>query len=350
MPTASEVNWAKIRVALMIGASLAILAVLVYLLLGGSDFLQPSVEARTYLTDGAGLATGSPVRFNGIKIGEVRSVQLSGLKDPKKVVRVEMSIMQKYLNAIPDDSTVAVSADNVIGDRFANIIEGKSPRHLQVGGELAMQPPRDINSEDLMRAARQIVSRVDSLLGDIEEGRGELGKFVKDDEVYRKMVNKVTAFEQQIRAATARDTQIGRIIYSEDYYQELRAPIQRLNNALGTLDSGQGTGGKFLKDPAQYDQLRKSVGDLNRTLEAWNAGKGGAGKLLKEDEPYVRITKMLENVNTQVDALNAGEGRLGQMMANSSLHDSLQGSTSRLQKMLAELRQNPKKFLRLKVF
>jgi hypothetical protein len=59
---------------------------------------------------------------------------------------------------------------------------------------------------------------------------------------------------------------------------------------------------------------------------------------------------MLENLNTQVDALNAGEGQLGQMMANSSLHDSLLGSTSRLQKILAELRQNPKKFLRLKVF
>src|SRR5256885_2146962 len=129
MPSVEQVNCAKIRVATLIGAALAILSVLIYLLLGGSEFLQPSVQVRTYLIDLAGLAKSSPVLFNGIRIGEVSSVELSHLNDPQKVVRVDLSIMQKYLNAIPEDSTVAVSAVNVLGDKFADINEGKSPRH-----------------------------------------------------------------------------------------------------------------------------------------------------------------------------------------------------------------------------
>ena len=59
---------------------------------------------------------------------------------------------------------------------------------------------------------------------------------------------------------------------------------------------------------------------------------------------------MLDNLNREVDALNSGEGRLGQLMTNSIVYDSLHGSTARLQKNLKELRENPKKFLRMKVF
>jgi phospholipid/cholesterol/gamma-HCH transport system substrate-binding protein len=351
MPSAAHVAWAKFRVATMIGCAIGIASVLVYLLLGGSEFLQPSVTVHAYMVDLSGLAKGSPVQFNGIRVGEVTATHLSGLKDPQKVVRVDMSIMRHFLAAIPEDSTVAVSADTVIGDKFADISEGKSPTHLAPDGELRSPPPKnEIVMADLINAARQILARMDTLFGDIEAGRGELGKFVKGEEFYNTALKKVTTLERKMHEATSKNTPVGRLIYDEAYYAELREPVRRLDRTLAELQAGQGEGGKLLKDSAQYDQLRKSVGDLNRALEDLNSGKGQAGKLLKDDTQYRRVYRMVEHLNSQLDALNSGEGELGSLIASASLYESLNGGMKDLQNTLKALRQNPKKFVYLKLF
>ncbi len=334
----------------MIASALSIASVLVYLLLGGSEFLQPRVPVHTYLPDLSGLIKEAPVRFNGIRVGSVTGVELSHLKDPQKVVRVDMSIVQRYLHDIPQDSSVEVTADNLLGDRFANINEGKSSTPLQPGAELQRTPPLQINMADLMKAARDIIASTDALFADIQAGRGSVGEFIKSDAFYNDTLKKVLEFQRQIHEVTARDSQVGKLIYDESLYDQLRAPVTRLNQLLADLGSGQGVGGKFLKDPAQYDQLRKTVRDLNQQLADIEAGKGPAGKLLKDDEPYLRIVRMIDNLNKQVDALNSGEGALGHLMVTSTLYENLNGETKSLRNMLKELRENPKKFLRLKVF
>ena len=350
MPSAAHVAWAKLRVSAMIGCALIILSVLVYLLLGGSEFLQPRASIHTYLIDLSGLAKGSTVRFNGIRVGTVTATELSHLKDAKKVVRVDMSIVQHFLRAIPGDSTVDANADNVLGDPFANINEGKSPEPLRDGGELEQTPPQQINMADLMKAARDIIGSTDALLADIQAGRGNVGAFVQDEAFYSDALKKVTAFQRQVRDMTARNTTAGRLLYDESFYEQLRAPVKRLNQELAELQSGQGPGGKFLKDPAQYDQLRKTVGDLNRELAGLAAGKGRASALLKDDGLYLRITHTIQNLNRQVDALNSGEGTLGPLMVSTRLYENLNGSTKNLQNLFKEFRENPQKFLRFKVF
>lgn len=345
MPSARQVSFAKFRIAIMIGCAIGILSVLVYLLLGGAEFYQPRATVRTYMEDLDGLEKNSPVQFNGIRVGKVTSFRLSRQKDPHKVVRVEMSIIHHYLAAIPEDSTVKVSALNLLGDKFANIDEGKSPQHLQPDGELASPPQPQINTADLLKAARQILERVDSVFTDIQAGRGEFGKFLTGEEFYNVALKKVSKFERQMHAMTASDTQAGRLLRDETLYEELHAPIKGLDERLGEVEAGQGDAGRFLKDPAQYDRLRKSIGDLNRALEDLRKGKGQAGQLLKDEEQYNRITRMIDQLNNQVDALNASR-----WMLSTNLYDSLRGSTESLQAMLKEVRTNPKKFLRFKVF
>jgi phospholipid/cholesterol/gamma-HCH transport system substrate-binding protein len=334
----------------MIGCAVGIASVLVYLLMGGSEFLQPSVSIQTYLIDLSGLVKGSPVRFNGTRVGTVTGVELSHLKDSKRVVRVELSILQHFLSAIPEDSTVQVTADNLLGDPYANINEGKSTQPLRSGVELQQTPPQQINMDDLMKAARDIISSTDALLSDIQAGRGDLGQFVQDDAFYNDTLKKVTDFQRQVREMTAKDSQAGRLLYDENFYNDLRAPVQRMNRQLDELQSGQGAGGKFLKDDAQYAQLQKTVGDLNRQLAELRSGKVRAGALLTEDDPYKRFTRTISDLNRQVDALNSGEGPLGHLMVNSQLYDNLNGSTKRLSQVLKEVRENPKKYLRFKVF
>jgi phospholipid/cholesterol/gamma-HCH transport system substrate-binding protein len=350
MPSTAEVAWAKVRVATMIGCALSILSLLCYLLLGGADAFQPAVTVFGYMPDLGGLGRKSAVQFNGVKVGEVTETALTGLKDQKKIVRIDMAIRRRYLAAIPEDSTLEVTAQNVLGDKFVNVNEGKSPRHLAAGDELIAPPPPNINPADLINGGREILKQVDAVVHDIETGHGNVGNLVKGEAVYDSLLSKITEFQRAIHAVSDRGTPTGRLLYDEAYYDELQAPVKRLSKQLEDLQAGQGTGGKFLTDPAQYNRLRKYMGDLNRALADLNAGKGQNGKLLKDDELYRRISRLVVNLNAEVDALNSGQGALGQLMVNPSLYESLHGSTKALQDTFRAVRENPQKFLGKKVF
>ena len=350
MPSAEQIAWAKVRVTAMIACAVAIASVLVYLLLGGAEFLQPALTIHTYLIDLSGLEKGNPVRFNGIRVGKVTATALSHSPDPQKVIRVDMLIVRRYARSIPEDSTAVVAAEDVLGDKYVDINAGKSLRYLQPDTELASPPPRQFNEADLIKTGRDILARMDSLFSDIEAGRGEFGKLVKGEEIYDSMVKKVAEFQRQVRAATSKDTPAGRLIYDETAYNQIRRPLQSMDHALAELQAGHGAAGKFLKDPAQYDRLRKSVGDLNRVVADLHAGKGPAGNLLKNDELYTRVNRLVDNLNAQVDALTSGQGALGQLLSSTSLYESLNGSMKNLREAMKEFRSNPKKFLYMKVF
>jgi phospholipid/cholesterol/gamma-HCH transport system substrate-binding protein len=350
MPSPEQVAWAKFRVATMIGCAIAIVCVLVYLLIGGADAFRPSVNVFAYLKDVSGIQKGSAVQFNGIHVGQVTQVSLSGLKDSNKAVRVDLVIINRFLDAIPDDSTVEVTALNILDDKFVNVNEGKSSRHLMPGGELRPSPPATINPADILAGGRQILAQLDAVVHDMETGHGNIGKLVKGEEMYDSMLNKVSEFQRAVHAASNRNTLTGRLIFDETDYDRFRAPVQRLNQTLAEVQAGQGAAGLLVKNPAQYEKVRKTVGDLDRALADLNAGKGAGGKLLKDDELYRRINRIVSDLNAQMDAFNAGESALGRFMANSSLYETLEGGTKNLEEMLKELRENPKKYLRPKLF
>ena len=86
MPSPEQVNWAKFRASAVILAALMILGTLVYLLTGGT-FLEPKAQIYLYLPDATGVAPGSPVRVDGISVGKVSLVELSGSNEPNRVVK-----------------------------------------------------------------------------------------------------------------------------------------------------------------------------------------------------------------------------------------------------------------------
>ena len=59
-----------------------------------------------------------------------------------------------------------------------------------------------------------------------------------------------------------------------------------------------------------------------------------------------RMAAFIENV----DALNSGEGSMGQMLLNAQMYESLNGALRQLQSTVKEFREDPQKFLRMKMF
>ena len=95
-----------------------------------------------------GILSGSDVRMSGIKIGTVTASSL----DPKTYfAEVKMNIRSDV--KIPDDTSIAVSTDGLLGDKFLSLSPGGSDDMLEPGGEITTTQ----GSIDLMSLVGQMI-------------------------------------------------------------------------------------------------------------------------------------------------------------------------------------------------
>ena len=357
MAAPSKVKWSQLKVGLVALAAMLILAVLLFLFTSNHGIFQRYATLRTYMDDASGMVASAAVRLNGITIGTIDSIRLSGSSDPKRVVEFRMEVMQEYLAQIPVDSVTEISASNLLGDKFINITRGKSKQHVQPGAELPSLEAQDIPelmaaSANLLQTLQNIAKRADGMLASIEAGNGNLGKLLKDEELYSRL-NAIAAESQKLLTdIRGGKGTLSRLIYDDSLYQEIRAPLKRLDVMLADLQQGQGTAGKLLHDPKLYDEAQQSINEIRRLVADVNAGKGTAGKLLKDDGLYKQVNDLVARIDTTVDKLNSGQGTLGQLIINPQLYESLNGTMREFQGLAKDMRANPKKFLRiqLKIF
>jgi phospholipid/cholesterol/gamma-HCH transport system substrate-binding protein len=354
MPDYRKVRWSQLKVGVVAFAAMVILAVLIFLLTGKGGIFQHNEIVRTYMEEASGMAESAPVRLNGILVGTVQRIRLSAEKDPQRAVEFDMSIQEKYMQDIPEDSTTEITAANLLGDKFINITKGKSPIPVKPGGELRSVQAQDIpelmaQSANLLATLQDISKRADTILADIDAGKGNIGKLLKDEELYKRL-NGIAAEGQQLLVdiRSGKGT-LSKLIYDDTLYQEVRSPIKRVDAMLADLQKGQGTAGKLLKDPAVYDDAHQTLAEMRRLVQYLNAGQGTAGKLLKDDQLYKEFNQLASKLDITIDRINSGQGTMGQLLTNPQLYDSMNSAMREFQTLAKDLRANPKKFLRLKL-
>jgi phospholipid/cholesterol/gamma-HCH transport system substrate-binding protein len=354
MASQKRVQWSQLKAGVVATIAMILAAVLIFLLTGQSNFFQGSFNLRTYMDDSAGMAENAPVRLNGISVGHIDTVKLSGSRDPKRTVEISMNIQNPYLDQIPDDSKAAISAANLLGDKYINITKGTHPKHVSPGGEIASLQTQDVpeilaQASGLLGQFQTIVGRVDGLLAIVENGQGNIGKLIKDETLYDRLNATAGEAAQLIKDVKNSNGTVSKILYSDELYNDLRRPIQRLDDMLAQLQQAKGSAGKLLYDPQLYDEARASIGEAKKMLDDLNAGKGTAGKLLKDDEVYAQLDQIARKVNGTLDKINSGQGTIGQLVVNPQLYDSLTGVSRELNGLLADVHRNPKKFLSIKL-
>jgi phospholipid/cholesterol/gamma-HCH transport system substrate-binding protein len=286
------------------------------------------------------VGTGSPVRVNGIGVGKVQSVLLSGSTNPDRVVKVTMTVERERLSNITADSTAQIASETAIGDKFVAISSGSSAGHIQPNGEIPLKSSSELlKTLDIGQFQKQ-VDAIDAVIADIERGKSRVGEFVIGDEIYRSLLKRVVDLERAVKAVADTSGAVGHEIYTDQLFQQIHDPLARLDQSLAQMQAGQGGMGRFLRDPAQYEQLRGSLGNLRTSIAD-----------LKK-QPFVNSEQSYTGWNRQVASLirNVDEFNATPMMATSAMYDNLNGVAKQMQHTLKEFRENPRKFLRLKLF
>ncbi len=339
------------RVTVVILLAITISLTLVFLLTGGGRVIFASHSTiYTYLPDSGGLVRDAEVRLSGIPIGTVKKIELSGLLDPQRTVRIEMRVDTNFLRSIPADSQTSITADNLVGDQFLSIDEGKSPIPVHPDGTLASEPlKQSADRADLILSLQDKLHQVDDMLTQMSSPGTAIGRFVNGAKEYDEFLARLRSFDTQLHTLEGPDSSIGQALFSDALYNKGRTYVSQVDDTLSALQRGESSGGQLFASDKQYDDFVKNLRNLRASLAEVNAGTGKLGPLLHDDAGYRKVQKMLAQTDAMIASLNVGEGGVGQLLAKPQLYESLVGSLKGMQDLLADLQQHPQKYLRYKV-
>jgi phospholipid/cholesterol/gamma-HCH transport system substrate-binding protein len=342
----------RLRVVALIGAAAGLSLVLMYLLIGGGqEFFARRTTLTTYMPDAAGITEDSEVRLSGIRIGVVQKVELSGLLDPRRAVRTEMRVLTRYLKGIPEDSQTDVSADTIVGYQFIDVAEGKSPIPLKEDGVLQSEPVKEAaDRADLIKTLQDDLTGVDQILADMSSPDTKIGEFVVGEQLYDTVLLRIRGFDDALHTFLTPQSDLGKAFYSAEMYNRIHDSVAQADKLVASIQNGEGTAGHLFASDEQYDEFLRQLTGLRSSLADANAGKGQLGALLRDDAGYRRMARLLSATDRMIASLNAGEGGAGRLLGNAQLYESLNGSLRSLAEVLRDLRENPRKYLRVKPF
>jgi phospholipid/cholesterol/gamma-HCH transport system substrate-binding protein len=355
MADKTKSSLAQLRVGILGIVALFFLTLLIFLLTGGSGWFKSQIPLNVYVSDASGVASGAPVRINGITAGKVKSVRLSGETNPRRVIRIDFQVDKDMQKQIPVDSVASIGSDNLLGStKFLDITKGVRPETVQEGATMRSEETQQFDALvkqgfGVLDSAQAILVKIQDLLGQIESGQGTVGKLLVDPSLYNSLQATVTQLQQLGTSLNSRTGTIGHLINDDTLYRQVQTIVGRMDTLTQGLQQGQGTAGMLLTDKKLYDNLNQSLTQLNTILGNLNAGKGTAGQLLASDKIANQLSTTLTNVNLTIDKVNSGQGTIGQLMVNPQLYDNLTGSTRDLQELLKAFRANPKKYLSIKL-
>lgn len=114
----------------------AVLAVAIGFAAYASQGLGLSRASDSYLLHASfrsveGITVGTDVRMAGVKVGSVTALELN-----PQTFMADAAVTVKRGIEVPDDSTIAVASEGLLGGSFIEIQPGGSPDILPAGGEI----------------------------------------------------------------------------------------------------------------------------------------------------------------------------------------------------------------------
>jgi phospholipid/cholesterol/gamma-HCH transport system substrate-binding protein len=100
-----------------------------------------AVEYHSYYSNVTGLGYGTPVFFEGYRIGQIESITPE-YKQTKLDFKVSYSVLQEW--KIPNDSVAQINSAGLLADMSINIKGGESTTHFQANATIPGQPPADL--------------------------------------------------------------------------------------------------------------------------------------------------------------------------------------------------------------
>ncbi len=300
----------KIRNEIQIGiVGLVTIAILFFGIkfLKGSDLLSSYKSYYSIYDNVSGMHESSYIYVNGLKVGYIKEIE--PMDKINKRFLVEIAVEKDV--EIPKDSKLVVFSDGLLGGKALRIDAGTSTQILAKNDTIA-----GIIEDGLMDA---LSSKVNPIMSD-------LSSVVKRIDTLSASLNNTFNAQNQ---------------------ENIRQTLENINKASKKLDHIVLNADDLIaKDKQKLDRIITNIESVTENLVA-----------ISENIDKNKIANVIDNVNSSLVALNSvlvkienGEGNLGLLVNDDKLYRNLNESTQKLNALIEDIKQNPKKYINVKVF
>ena len=294
-------------------AKIAVIVTLIlFLFLWGFQFLKGRNLFSSYNYYHAyfdkvdGLQKSNAVTLNGYVVGLVSDIEFASEKLDRLVV--EIGVKKNF--RIPDNSVITITGD-LLGGKSIVLTPGDSQIMLENGGALSGNVAPDLVGSitgkllPIVDNADKLIVSIDSLL--------QILQHTFDDNMQKNIQSIVANIEQLVAGERKK---ISAIL---DNFESVSGNLKRSNEDISKVIANLNAFSETLADSDvknAVDNANHSLTQLNALLSGINEGQGTLGKLAKDDSAYIYLQRSLDD----------------------------------LDKLLIDLRENPKNYVHFSLF
>jgi phospholipid/cholesterol/gamma-HCH transport system substrate-binding protein len=304
------------------------------------------------------LTLGAPVRVDGVDVGNVEKISIAPPKpgapiNKERNIEVILRLQKTYQDNVRADSTAGLVTEGLLGNRYVDIDRGYVGRVLGNDDEIPGRHEKDLKemvsqSADLIESLSSITKQANAMLLDVRNGKGSLGKFMVDEQAYNHLNHSLANMDNMIADIKAGKGTMGKLITDDEMYNHVNSVAGRVDSVMEAVQNQQGTLGKLVYDPALHESVRQFLDNGNGFLADVRNGKGTLGKLATDDSLFANYKQAGANLASATAKMNSNQNTIGKFFEDPKFYDNFSGLAGDSRLLIADFRNNPKKFLHVK--
>lgn len=296
---------------MLLGAFFVIvLGILGYFTLFLTDFslFKNEHPVVVQFADANGLRQGDAVLVAGLRRGRVKSLVFDDSGPVEQRITATLKMDQRL--ELRQGFTIVIQDSTLLGGKVVLIDPGPagapsvdSDQPLRGGvARNALNALGDLVDENRESFTR-IIKNLDVVLADLQEGKGAVGRLLRDEALAASIKDGVEKFQRTADNAAA-----------------LTDDVRAGKGAIGRLFTDEQLAGKLGEIG---DRLATITQDFELVAKDLQAGKGVLGRALKDEKMSDDVAKAIESIRNVVDRINAGEGTLGGLIVDPTIGNDL---------------------------
>jgi phospholipid/cholesterol/gamma-HCH transport system substrate-binding protein len=347
MAQRKQLTWTELRVGLFVLAGLFLLAIAIFYVTG-AGFIGPKYRLITYLPEVEGLQVGAPVRLDGVEIGNVDGIELTPHpEDDMHNIKLTLRIDTRFQDKIRTDSAASLITEGLLGNRYVTIRRGLTGSVIPPNGVVPGKAGAAMTA--MIENIGSLSDQIQDMITKVNQGQGTIGKLLTDSSLYDRLNGTAGKAESLVASVQQGQGTIGKLVASDELYNRVNHTIGSADEIIGAVRDQKGTLGKLVYDPSFYQETKGLMEKGNAIFGDIRAGKGSLGKLATDDTLYNNLRDASANVRDASAKLNSNQGTAGKFFSDPALYDNMTGLTGDMRLLISDFRQNPKKFLHVKV-
>ena len=305
-------NETKVGILATVAITVLILG---YSFLKGTDLFMREDELYAVYPNIDGLTESKPVLVNGFKIGRVSKLTLA----PDCKIIAEFQISPGY--NIPKNTIARLESTDLLGGKAIVFELGNSKAYAADGDTLTafIQEGFMDQVKPIQKKADQIASRLDSILESVNNTLNP--KFQKNfDRSFASIANTLENLERTSRKVDGlMDSETAKISGILSNLQSISTNFKNNNQKISAI-------------VANFEQISDQT------------AKANIGQTL------INANQAVKDLQQVISKINAGDGSIGLLINDKKLYDNLAQSAENLDKLMVDLKANPKRYVHFSVF